>query len=653
MRVDMMLRHLVVVILIAPGAVQAGPARLQDATTSDVSAAEPPEATTAIAAAAASEPAPEPDPPAPALIRFNFKDAPFDQVLDFFSRTTGLPVVLAADVPTGPLTYLSPEAYEFDEALRVLNIILQSRGVMLRVSDDMLHLVKLSDVQRSDVPTFVGQLPAEVTDDQVVTVVRPLGIAVAKPLAEQLAGLVAEYGAVAALDQQNSLVITETAAQVRRLLTIVEELDREDPEGLIEIFKIRNTRAEDIIKPLQSLLAQKVQKFVIDSKGKKTLIEEDQLPGLNITPDVRTNSLVAKGVQSRIDKLREVIALLDVPATETGRRIRTLSLALLSPKEAQARLNEIYAKLPEADRPVVVALPEQGRVSIVGSEAAITEGAALIREIDGGGADAEPRMRRVDVIQLDHADPEGLITALRSLLDGRQADAVRLVAGPDGASIIVNGADADVASVRRVAESLDRPATLDRAVRVLRLTVGDPAGVLARAEELFALQRDDADPADNVMAELDADGRTLTLVGSDAALDRFTATLRMAESSVVVERETRQLPLTHALPTDVAPAAIALARPLLAPRDGRPYVAPEIEPIDALDLVLVTAPVGSARCHRLARGHARSPPIRRTTSSVSWSWAASATRWPSCSGPRWPSTCDFAAAMRRRSADPK
>ena len=76
-------------------------------------------------------------------------------------------------------------------------------------------------------------------------VVGPLDIAIAPPLAEKLKSMVAPYGDVAAMEQQNALVITETAAQVRRLIKIVRELDREDPEGAVEIVPVRYAKASD------------------------------------------------------------------------------------------------------------------------------------------------------------------------------------------------------------------------------------------------------------------------------------------------------------------------------------------------------------------------------------------------------------------------
>src|SRR5690606_29002493 len=78
-------------------------------------------------APAAEPPAPQAEVPAPAeevRIRFNFKDAPFDQVLDFFSRECGLPIINETAAPKGTVTFISGDSYTFDEALEILNQIL-------------------------------------------------------------------------------------------------------------------------------------------------------------------------------------------------------------------------------------------------------------------------------------------------------------------------------------------------------------------------------------------------------------------------------------------------------------------------------------------------------------------------------------------------
>ncbi|MCZ6850687.1 MAG: hypothetical protein O7F17_03510, partial [Planctomycetota bacterium] len=421
-------------------------------------------------------------PPAnpPDMIRFNFKGATFDQVLDFFSRSTGLPVVKEADVPQGTLDFLAPKAYTLPEALRVLNIILQAKGVMLRASDEMLYLQKLTQMQREDIPTYVGELPDGIIPNQIITVVYPLKIAMAKPLAEKLAAMVAEYGSLTAMEQQNSLVITETAAQVRRLLKIVDELDREDPEDAIEIFAIRHAKAKDLMEPLKALLSRKVEKYITDPKGKQVKVEEQSMPGLNISFDERTNTIIAKGVQSRIEKLRETIALLDVPAAESGRSVRAFSLSRLAPQDAAEKLTQLYAKLPEDQRPTILPLDELGKVMLVGTESAIAEAASLLREIDGAAAEPAEPQRTIAVVAVEYADPDAITATVRSLLNDRQRAATKLLRGPDGKSLIVSGLINDVETVKTLVSVLDGPQeTADLTIETFTPVSADPT-VLAQ-----------------------------------------------------------------------------------------------------------------------------------------------------------------------------
>ena len=526
----------------------------------------------------------------PELIRFNFKGASFDQVLDYFSRVTGLPVVREADVPEGTLDYLAPEQYTLDEALVVLNILLQSKGVALRVSDEMLYLQKLTEMQRENIPVFIGQVPSSVSPHEIVTVVRPLEIAMAKPLAEQLAAMVAEYGSVAAMEQQNSLVITETAGQIRRLLTIVDELDREDPEGAVEFFTLRYAKAKELMEPLEALLSHRIEKWVTDQKGKQVKTEETSMPGLSISADERTNSIIAKGVQSRIDKLREAIALLDVPAIGAGRTVRTFALARLAPEAATAKLTQLYAKLPEEQRPTIIALDDLAKITLIGSTGSIDEAAALLAEIDGPPITTTGATQRaITVIALDHADPAAVAAALRSLLNGRQLVTTKMVPGPDRRSLIIAGPVADVEAVQALVPVLDQPPHLDRTVRLYRLTAADTAAVLERSRELYLSQVDAGDPTWALALNLDASGRQLTAIGSVAAQQRFAEVLRMVQDNTVIERETRQVHVTSAEPSTLVAPVLVLARQLLQPHDGSRYDPPTIEAVDPLDLLVITA----------------------------------------------------------------
>ncbi|MDP6601848.1 MAG: secretin N-terminal domain-containing protein [Phycisphaerales bacterium] len=519
----------------------------------------------------------------PGELRFNFKAATFNEVLDFFSRQSGLPVVKEVDVPGGTLDYLSPEAYNLDEGLRVLNIILQSRGVMLRRDADMLYLQSLTEMQRENIPTFIGTLPEEITNDQIVTIVRPLDITLAKPLAERLANLVAAYGSVTAMEAQNSLVITETAAQVRRLLSIIEELDREDPDGIIEIIPLRHTKAEAIMGPLTALLSTRVEKYVIGGDGKQHKIEEDTMPGLAFSPDPRTNSIIVKGQQARILQLRDTVDLLDVPSASSTRTIRTIELATVAPSAAARHLAALFATLPAPERPVIVQQDDRAAITLVGDEQRVIEATTLLRELDGDVV-VDASGNAMLVLPLEHADPGSLIATLRSLLTGRQAATTRLVPGTDGRSLVLAGPEADVEAVAAIIPALDSTTADDRSVRLLRLDTPDAAAMVKAADDLWAAKASE----EELVVSVDSTTRVVTMTGSPRGIESYARLLAMVEDATAIDRETRRVTIHNAEPSELLPTLDSIASQVLRAEDGKNFIAPAMSAVDAIDAIVIT-----------------------------------------------------------------
>ena len=591
-------------------AVAANPVHAQDA------APQPP--------AAPSQPAQQQQAPAP-RIRFNFKGQTYDQILDYFSRTTGYPVVRETEVPKGTVDYIYPKDYTLDEALQTLNILLQTQNCMLRVEGGRLFLQKLDDMKRENVPTFVGTLPAGVSDDQIVTVVLPLLNAQAKPVAEQLKNLIATYGSVTALEQQNAVLVVETAAQVRRLQGIIDELDRQDVENIIEFLPIRHAKASELLKSLQALMGERVVEYVLNpADGKRMKVEENRVAGLVVAADDRTNAIVARGARAKIDQLKQTIELLDVPvaggAAPTaagGRGMKTFPVAKVKAAAAKERLEQLFAAYPADKKPTVVALPESERVTIVGDLASIDDAERFIGEMEGfdpsriarPSASLRERLRgdrAIAAIELASASPDAILAAAKSLLSKRQQDETVLVAGPDGRTVLVSGDSTDIAGIRSIIEVLDRPANLERQVRLMRLTSREPEQAVTRARELYEQQSPAADASRSLRIELDAKSRELVLVGSAQSIARFTELLNQVELSRSIERETRQIAVANAVPSAIAPQLRELAKQVLDPRDGTAFVPPAIEPLDATKSLLVSGtPAEVAQVQSLAAGFDR------------------------------------------------
>jgi type II secretion system protein D len=534
--------------------------------------------------------------PATKTVGFTFKDAPYELVLDFMSREFGLPVIREAEAPKAPVTFISGESYSLAQALDIVNRLLFMHGLQLRREDTFLLLTKLEDARTAG-QKFVDRVPADVGGVEIVTVVVPLVNASAGPLAEQLKPIMGKYGAITALPQQNALVMVDTAAQCRKLRDLVQGLDAAPPsDQAVKIFPLKFAKAEAVTNSLRGLVAEKRTTVLVNAKGERQTVQDDATPGLNLQPDVRTNSILAVGPQSRLATVEELVKLLDVPESEAGtREMLTFSMGSAAPAEVARKLTELFGAMPKDKQPTVLAMDSAAKVAVVGSGSQLAEAAALMSELDPGatangredGA-ARPKIEtRSAVVMLENITPAAAQSVLQRLLSPRQNAAVRSAPTPDGKGIVLSGPAADVQGVRDLLVSMDLPPQMAREVRLVKVTAADPAGAVKRATGLWAL--DSRSKTDPVTADFDAPSATATLVGTRAGIEAYSGLLKAAEASASVATESRTLEVKGVKPSEAAPRALRLLAPMLTPSDGSVYVPPTIEPVDELGKVVVRA----------------------------------------------------------------
>ncbi len=539
----------------------------------------------------AEETAPEAE-----TIHFNFKNTPYAEVIDFFSRAADLPVINEVDPPKGALTYFAPEPYSLDDALRILNIILQTREVTLRRDGQFLYLGKFDKTNIGSMYSD-GQVPGSVTDDQLVTVLIPLENITAKEVSERLSPLVGKYGNMVALPAQNRLLLTETAGQARRLQQLISTLDTSgDFQDQVRIFPLQYAKAKALSATLKILMSERVVKYVINQQGQQVKLEEDNLAGLRLQSDERTNTIIAKGPLARLETLEEMIAMLDHPGQDVmgGSEMTTFKLQEIDAAHATKLLNELFRNAKKESKPTILALPDVNKVTVVGSSVAIMQSLALLDEVDGGGAANDGAMddsRSTAVISINESNPKTVQDALDAIMTPRQKRLVKIISSGNNRSLILAGPAGDVAVVRNLVETLDLPSAFKpKEVRLMHLAKGDPAAILKRTSNLYTKQVDTLDPDYFIDVELDTESNVVTLIGQRTAIDRWGKILQSVESAIHILRETRQIKLLHASPSMLIRPLNSLTQQLLQPTDGTTFVKPEFVPIDELETLLVTCP---------------------------------------------------------------
>jgi len=563
-------------------------------------------------AAPASQPAPAPaqapaPDPAPAVaqapvaapaasvqpegqLRFNFKEAPIDQVLDFFARESGLPIIFEAPAPQGTITFVSASGYVFEDALSILNLNLARFGVHLRKQDKYLYLATMQEAMRRPSPVADPARLGAMTPDQIVTLAIPLDNAMAPIVVEQIKPLVSALGGIMAVPAQNMVIVVEAAAQAKRLREIIESIDAVRPiDQSFRLFPMKHAQAETVAGALKGLMGERVVTTFIDKDGRKTTAQEVNVAGLNLQHDARTNSVIAVGSEARIRTAEELIALLDVPESDSSQQMGTYALAAVSAQEASRRIEQLFAKLEAPKRPTVLALPEASKVTVVGSQAQLAQVVSLLGAMDpeGGEARGATPERKAVTIRLKHASPQAIETMAQRLLPPRAAPGIRFAAGPDGRSIVAIGLAGEVASFEMLVEGLDVAPAIDMDVRLVRIAQGDALKMLETARDLYA--RTGKQETSPVSASYDAESRTLTLIGSRAGIGEFETILASAQNAAAIDLGTRTFRVEKVSPGVVGAKLTRLARAMLAPTDGTAYVEPQIEAIEELRTLVVRA----------------------------------------------------------------
>src|SRR3954471_3573181 len=168
-----------------------------------------------------------------ASLSLNFKDAPLDTVLDYLSQQAGFAVIKDGPVD-GRVTIQSKQPVSAEEAVTLVNAALKVNGfTMVREDARLLRVVARDKAKKGNVPVRFGNKPDDIAaTDELITQVIPLANVSATKLKEDLKPLIAPEADVASNDASNTLVVTDTSNNIRRLVRIIAAMDQQEGAAL-------------------------------------------------------------------------------------------------------------------------------------------------------------------------------------------------------------------------------------------------------------------------------------------------------------------------------------------------------------------------------------------------------------------------------------
>jgi general secretion pathway protein D len=169
--------------------------------------------------------------PSTNLLTFSFKDASLDAVLDYLSQTAGFTVIKLKPA-TGRVTMFTRTPVTPEAAVVYLNSALKNDGLTAIQMGKLLKITSLDDAKHADIPVRFGDDPSKIENtDELITQIIPVRSVDAVKLKTDLQPLVNTDADLTANAASNTLIITDTSANIRRVVEIVSGLDKQETEA--------------------------------------------------------------------------------------------------------------------------------------------------------------------------------------------------------------------------------------------------------------------------------------------------------------------------------------------------------------------------------------------------------------------------------------
>jgi len=244
------------------------------------------------------------------LVSVNFDNVDIRAVLKTVGEITGINFIPHESV-TGTVTVMSPTPIRLGDIYSFLQSILDVHGYATIETDNAVKVVPKAEAARNHLQVRIGADPAYIPKtDVVVTQIVPLKYADAAEVSQIIEPILSTGAQMTTYPRTNSLMITDTSANIHHIAQIIQQLDVEGSKEKVLLFPLTHASAQ--------VMSEQVSRIL--DKSKMTMGPQPPRPngaapvGGNprVLPDERTNSLIVIANEQDIATVTKLVEQLDV-----------------------------------------------------------------------------------------------------------------------------------------------------------------------------------------------------------------------------------------------------------------------------------------------------------------------------------------------------
>lgn len=252
---------------------------------------------------------------------FDLQDRDIKDVVTLISKWTGKNFILDSKV-RGKITILGPSEVTLQEAYQAFLAALNANDLTTVQNGKFIRIIATAEARRSPVKTYTGSYAP--SDENYITRIFQLRYINADEVQREFRDMVTRQGKLFAYEPTNSIIITDTGSNIKRIQEILDALDVKSFETTLHVLPIKNGSSKSIADMLDDIYGEgggSGASAARRSTFRRTKLERTRGGGIisKIIPDEQTNSLVVLANRAGIVQLRKLVDKLDIKGGESGK----------------------------------------------------------------------------------------------------------------------------------------------------------------------------------------------------------------------------------------------------------------------------------------------------------------------------------------------
>jgi general secretion pathway protein D len=214
-----------------------------------------------------------------------------------------------------------------DQAYAVFESVLQVKGFTTVVGPGgAIKVIPIREAKESSIETIRGRTPAS---DRFITRLIPLRYIDAEAITSTLTPLVSKDASMVAYAPTNTIILTDSGSNIRRILDILGSIDIETYKEDLTVIKLQHADAATLAQQISEIYGADVRGAAptptrTRSRTRRTTTTPTPSAStgeaqVRIVTDERTNSLIVLSSRQQLEDIRRLVARLDIPVTGGGR----------------------------------------------------------------------------------------------------------------------------------------------------------------------------------------------------------------------------------------------------------------------------------------------------------------------------------------------